>query len=543
MVILLLSVMVAFGGKLREPQAAPTPVEPAGGVPTLYTPRLLLELPLGDAPDQPGRTSARVGGVTAGGPSSVAVTIDGTIWLADQAHGRLLRYQESRLTGQIAAPWLDDQGVQLLGADGHFIGVRSGGWDYVLGPDGKIDGRLAHPVPHPQSYPSTEKGTELFASLGDGMEYRRDGRDLLRIKGATGQVMARGTEPDLDVVDLYVGLEGGVYTLSWSAGLERAYVHEVLPPASDFPDVRVDPAVGPPLPPAFGLPVPASIQVRAPGWRPVTLTDRVTLHNLWLLLETATLFPDQNVKYSEEPIHLTADGTKIDLYGYGAVVDGRHYTYDGLPGPVGRLLYAALLQDVPAAFADASEVRLAIADLPGVERRLQPEQVKLLASYLADAYPVNQFNAPRPLEAPFPRYELRLKGQGWEAALVVQGSHHLMLGQAALAVSQADLEETFRTWLPVPALKPGELGYLYLAEQVETTPGGNVTRWKATFVRHLLGVRQPSCRGAQTEPYSVTFTVAGLPQAVSVDPAGFTYAGRRYDGSDLTCLLQLNGVP
>lgn len=75
-------------------------------------PRLLLELTAGDGHDQPGHTPGRVGGVAPSGP--LALAVEGpTIYLADQAKGRILQYEDGRLARVIPAPWMDEGGLTL----------------------------------------------------------------------------------------------------------------------------------------------------------------------------------------------------------------------------------------------------------------------------------------------------------------------------------------------------------------------------------------------------------------------------------------------
>src|SRR5712691_5601178 len=108
------------------PSASPSPspsavVQPSATVPPSpiiareETPRLLLSIPYAPPTiDKLGATTARVGGITPRGPSSLAVDENDRIYIWDRARLRVVVYGNGRFERAIALPYVEQDAGALL---------------------------------------------------------------------------------------------------------------------------------------------------------------------------------------------------------------------------------------------------------------------------------------------------------------------------------------------------------------------------------------------------------------------------------------------
>lgn len=573
-------------GCAGAPAPGARPVErravPAGAPAAATRPELMLQVPLGPRPDQPGAAPSRVGGVASSGPRSLAVGPDRTIYLFDSVRGRILAYRDGRLQRGVDVPFLSDGARDLL-VVGDRLYVRDWSGEYEIDLRGRIWrlDRDKNPSLYPVRRPTpsqVDKG--LTGDLGADASRSRYVREIdsssvvVRRLGPDGRELARAVDVP-DAIDRYVAADGSVYALSWQLSDDQvrfARVHRLLQPAgnaaqtpaatpaalADPPRPEWVPDPPPPLP-LRGIAAPDRIELRTASWPPVTVTDRATIHNLWRLL--GPLYPGRpgeprpggdaaGVVSIVLPAG-TGGGSEIRVDPLGASIGADRFTGDTRPAL--SLLRAALYApDRVAAVARDAEVAIAIPDLPGVRRVLDAGVARRLVALMEGATRAGAFEPPQPLEAPFPRYTVQFKGQGWETTATFVGDRYLYVGGSsghdafALALPP-ELFELARQTLPVPAASPGDFAYLYGATRLEIGEGANkqdLSRWKATVVRHLLGVRLAvSGEPAHRDPIVFTFTVNGRPEVVRVTGDGFTCAGRFYARKGLTGLAQLQGVP
>lgn len=534
----------------REPTPPPAG-PPSSAEPVRYeAPRLLLDLPLGNDPDQPGGLPSRVGGVSPRGPLALAARHAGAIYLLDQAKGRVLYYEQGKLTEQFATPWVDDQvGDLRLVPEG--LVVAGAYQEFTLEGGRIVDIRQQAPPAEPVI--DMGKGPYLLGTDGTHRYERVMGNTgpILRRVSQAGAVLAEVPFEDRgEFIDWAITPQGGVYALVWRWGndaIERALVYEMLPPLAE--PTAAAPPTEPPAPSLFNRPVPARIRLLAPDWDPVEVTDEVDRWNLWRLLATAGPATGQMTPQHQKVARLEAgfaDGSSLtmEIYPDLIAVEGSLYSvglYPGLHRQVASLIYSR--KGLAAALKDAQSASVTLADLPGVEKALSPFQRKQLSESLKDVIPVSPYSAPRPLEPPFPQYAIRLEGEGWKATLLLRGDRHLALGWEGAVAHSGRLASRVRSWLPVPELKAEEVAYLYLADRLEIGPGNDLTRWKATVVRRLLNLQPAQNAAFFKEPLTLTFYVKGEKRIVQVDAGGFTYAGKRYALPGLTDLACLQGVP
>gem|GEM_PF-3328078 len=502
--------------------------------------RLLLELHAGTGVDQPGWAPERVGGVSARGPLSLAV--DGSdIFIADQAKGRILHFRDGQLAGSIPTPWMEEQGVDL-GITSEGLVVSSPYRVFTIDRQGrilKIEDRSVLEDAEPEKGAVRGAGTDQF---GNSYYYgfAEQGTMVERI-GEGGKQLVRGliSEP---VVDSYVSDEGGFYGLTWHGGAEpySVQVYEVLEPVA-APQASGEGA--PAEPPKFrGESVPEVVNYSSSAWAPIAIRD-VSAWNLWQILDAGSPAPEGTTPLGPLVAKLEAGDLTVDLYRDHFVVDEETYVLphaDAFWAIISAELYSK--GGLEAALQGDIEVQVAIADLPDAASTLAADQV---LNNLADAYTVNRYTPPQPLEEPFPRYELRLKGDGWEGSLTVSGDYLVPSGTAVqgTALYAGTLTGLLRQSLPVPDLPDGSLEALYRADRLEIGDGVDLTRWKNTVVRSLLGLIPQQGTVENQEPVTLTFYLDGQQHVVEIDAGGFTYAGQRYDRPGLTGLANLQGVP
>lgn len=533
--------------------AGPPPVAVVSPGPKLITgkeeapqrPHLLLDLPLGDDPEQPGQTTARVGGVAPAGPRDLVVIDGETIFLLDAAKGRLLRYSRGQLAERTAIPWADAESHDLRYADGLFRLV-SRRWLYTFDLNGRIID-LAPAPPEadwaPDAYPVTV-GTDAI-----GYRYERhlsaSGGQILRRIDPTGEVAATVLPPEGDVVRWLVTPEGGAYTLSWKE--DRAQVHELLRPmAAPAPGTGPAPAAKRPV--AFERPVPTRLRVSLPGGVSAEIADELVRSNLWHHLAGAKPLSDR-AHPLHDPLQIEASfesgpPMRLEVAAHSLRADGTPYEIPWLGDAIQQMLTSYLLHPLRLEpLVAAAQVSLAIDDLPGVERELTPAQQKALVDAIRASSTTSVLTVPHPLELPFPRYSILVKTAEGEMRLALRGERHLTFReQGALALS-ADFGAQVREWLPVPPLTTADLASLYRADGLEMN-GDDLTRWKATVVRKLLlPSDQIEPEPISTDPITFTFYVGGVKRVVEVDQEGYTYMGQRHQRPGLLNLRHLWSVP
>ncbi|MFZ5827685.1 MAG: hypothetical protein ACOY94_25560 [Bacillota bacterium] len=521
---------------------SPAPADPPS--------RLLLDLALGDEPGQPGWLPSRVGGVSPRGPLALAVAGPTTIYLLDQAKGRVLHYEGDRLTDSLLTPWVDDQVGDLRLADGALV-VSNGMRAFTLDLAGRI--RDIRALPRQSDSFQDSKEPVLLGADSEGNRYERvigSTGPFIRRVSSDGRTLARALEPG-GVVDWSISPGGGLYALTWEWGqnrVERARIHEVLPPVSS--PTAAGPAAPPEEPAVFGRPVPEQVLLRFPDWAPVTVRSEVDRWNLWRLLATVEPANHPPLPGSHRPVEMQAafpDGSRLTLHLRAGElsVEGARYnlrTAGDLHGLLNALRASG--EGLAGAVAAAGSVRLLVADLPGVERSLTAGERQRLAEQLKAAVAVHPASAPQPLEPSFPVYAIHLEGPGWKGEVTLRGDHHLVAAHGGAAACRGGLAALVQEWLPVPELRPDQVSYLFLADRLEIGPGNDLTRWKNTVVRHLLnaGAGDPG-EAPFRDPFILTFHVKGERLRVQVDTEGFTYGGKRYPGTGLTRIVGLQGVP
>lgn len=176
---------------------------------------------------------------------------------------------------------------------------------------------------------------------------------------------------------------------------------------------------------------------------------------------------------------------EFKLVNRDSLLYGSYYHHAFLNRRIRDLLAKAMYN--PANLARAvltSEIEVVLLDLPGVKRRLNEEEKNLFALGLIDTFRVNYREATQPCDPPFPLYALDLKGKGWQARMYFAGEHYINMDEEWYGHTFAhdgSLLRMVQEWLPVPAAKPGELAYLYRAEElkiVETDTVSDLTYWK-----------------------------------------------------------------
>jgi hypothetical protein len=535
-------------------------------------PVTVLDVELGPGPERPARTPARAGGVPEGGPSFLAVGADQTIFVYDQARGRILHYREGKYVGATAVPYLSevagDQGGALLYDSGRFY-LRGRQREFEVDAQGRILRTAALPGGlYPRSRLEAASSGELGAdAAGNRYVFSREDWTVVRldVKGReAARVSLAGVEGGAggDLVDLYLCPDGTLYTLRWvygKDGLERSRVDRLFKPIK-VKGKKGDGTAGggggvaAAVPAALGLSVPDVLRVESPDWPAVEIRDAGAIGNLWHVLSWFS--PDPSRSDAGPPYwKLTAAaGAAITVTMDGVERGGKWYT-----GPVGAA--AAVIRDfthdparVREVVKQADGATVAILDLPGVERALSAAERDELAAALGGATMAGYYEPPQPLEGPFPRYAIRLKGAGWETAVHPAGRGFVKIGRlgrsgwpaAATMSCSADLAGRLVAWLPVPAAKRGEVAYLYRADTLTISSGGppaDLTRWKATVVRHLLGLLPPGYERPGPSSFTLTFTVQGLPETVTVTAEGFTYGALRVKRQGLRAIAGLQGVP
>ncbi len=553
-------------------------------------PELLLDLPLGPESNQPGSTSARIGGISPKGPRSMAVDRDGLIYLWDSARARVMAYDRGKLVRVVELPYAGPEAgwLQVYAGRLYLRTDRHNHQEEIEA--GEADGRLLRLAVLPYDGQTIYRrpreggtvgggtavgeeavggeagaGKTLTRSLGsDALGYRYetvlDGSNGWEIRRVSdGRILAVSTEPKVngDLVERFVAVDGRVYALAWireGQRISRVQVFRLLKPAGGAPAEPEPLAPDPPV--VAGKPVPDSIRVSGPGWAPISLDRAADRQTLWRILEKArpnpkAPKPHPNSVHARLTVGWSGGGTlEIELDHNTIHIGGDSYWVDS---PAAMDLLSHRLSDAGAFLSAARNhgIVLRIPDLPGAARRLTPSEAGDLTRVLKGAFPVRAAEPERGLEAQFPVYELVVDTPGNPAILRLAGQRHIWTGLSGIGGALAHgggLTELAGKWLPVPPAKPGEVAYLYRASGLTIQgPEGqatDLTRWKDTVVRHLLGVLPAETSGAGFQsPLVFSFTVDGRPEVVSVTDRGFTYSGKFRPRSGLLWLASLQGVP
>ena len=537
---------------LPSPTASPSPI-----VAREETPRALLSL--GYAPpsvESVGATTTRVGGISARGPASLAVDENDRIYIWDQARLRVVVYESGRYVRAIPLPYVERSATALL-VDGDRLYLRAASSfsatieyeiDATTGAllrattDGGLFPRLrGAPVgPPPYSLGADAAGNAYVLTSATPQSYERH--------GTGGALLAYSTEPlPLKGVDAYVRADGALYELAADfSGVGSVYVYALLAPAAARPQIPVRASTTAPI--AFGRPVPDRLTATLAGAGSVDLDARSRMA-VWMLASRAKERTDLAAA-PQDPRFVARwnDGSRLEIVVSSGLLfaDGKIYL-----GP-------ATAYEQLAAYVLASPSRLAglavggatvrIADLPGVQQVLTTGEIAQLRDSLSRGFSVSEGELPGVLESPFPLYEIvlgdvvvRLRGDDY-------GSVGEQLRTGAFA-HDGNLDDLARRWLPVPTLSPDDIRSLFLADhvvldQVERGGPQDITRWKASIVRTLLGVTPSQPEFAQVRPFTFTFEFAGVrTETVQVRAGEFTYRGRVIPLVGALNLSLFGGVP
>lgn len=533
---------------------SPAPAPPA---PVVAQPRLILDLPLGDDPDQPGQLPSRVGGISPRGPLALAAADAGSLYLIDAAKSRILQYNlgQGSLAGTIPVPWMDDQMADLAVSPFGLV-VTLFNAEHTIGVDGRF--LAISPVAPPPTGQIRDAGKGPW-SLGTDRAGNRyewamsDPRGLIagRVSSDGSQLASVPIGELGEVRDWFVSRDGGLYALTYQWGdekIERARVYEVLAPAgiSSGPG-GMDPT---PAPVVLGHPLPTRIRLTFADWAPLAITAEADRWNIWQLLAAVEPTDGPDPWADDQGFQIVAtqpDGSTLsmEVRQNELRVGGKRYRIpwpDGLNAVVQHIRFSEA--SLKAAFTEASSVRAAMVDLPGAERELTAEERERLRQCLTGVLPVSMAAGPHPLEPPFPQYGIHLEGKGWKGTLLLRGDRYIRATSGGAALHSGELTRYVTALVPVPELQPGDVGYLYLADRLELGQGTDLTRWKNTVVRRLVEAQvNPGYRPRNTESFALTFWVKGEKLTVKIDVDGFTYRGNRYPGSALTEIIYLQGVP
>jgi len=551
-------------------------------------PVAVLSLKTGTSSDSPSSSSPRVGGVPSLGPSSIAVTDDGVIVLLDSVRHRLLFYRQQDLVRTVPLPFLDESAGVLL-VYGDLFYVTSLDMAYAVDREGRIQQISAKG--QEELYPEP-RGVVVHLEKGDSTSFGRDryGNTYTRRLDEDGYVISRqsGGSPQIarergGAVDTYVASDGAVYVLTWvytegdisdvtvtrimepvSLSLWQRMLRRVAPGSEKTPGKPAAPEK-PATPGTPGSPgqqaipldgVPSSIIVERQGFPPLEFsasTDAVLIHNLWQYL---SLIQPSGVEPGKPFYRVRAGTGDFMLWSEIVVAGGKAYYWPG-SGAIQMLDAALFSPGSLTRLASTSTISAQIEDLPGRSGRsagLTGSQTAQLAKALAGAFPGGRYEPPQPLEPEFPQYSILIRPlSGTEPAsgtepvrLALAGDRYWVSPGGTVLVDNGELAKLVKTLVPVPELKPGTLEGLYRATRLTLVSGGRaneLTRWKNTVVRALLGVGEPGALGFLVEGFDLVFIVDGREERVSVTAQGFTYRGLQYMRRGLTTLAGLMGVP
>jgi hypothetical protein len=543
------------------PAFTSSPGPTANATPRTEVPEVLLDVAvLPPVSERPGWTTSRVGGISSMGPTSLAIDRDGLVYLWDQARLRVVIYEKGRYVREIPLLSISPDAQGLL-----VYGDRLYLTDRATPPSAEPDRMaLEHEIDlatgrvlrvaladsgaslYPRARAYQPRGVPPLRELGAdalGFRYQYDTSSSIRRfrrLDANGRTLAEAVEPVPNfLTDWYVAADGGLYGLvDRSAADGHVFVYRLLAAAGTVPRETV-PAITV-APKVAGYGIPDAVTVMYTGLPQGELAARER-EALWWLLSLTPEAPDRPAP--DRPIlRLTAswsDGRKMDV-----ASDGRHASIDG------RTLRATITALDPIAAWSVSRpgslaalarsgATIEITDLQ-VARALSAPEREALAVAIESSFWVRERELPRPLEDPFPRYRLRLAGT---VSLQPVGDRYVSFDQGGALAAQP-FSELARSWLPVPPLS--EPADLFAADHVvirDPTGEQDISRWKASIVRALVGVSSPGTYPGAS-PYTLALSFGGArTEIVSIDIRGYTYRGTFYPRPGLLSILGYRGVP
>lgn len=528
--------------------AAPTPAPSPSPSPvaTEYKPRLVLSVPYAPAVNALGGTTGRVGGLSPDGVHTFAVDEQERIYIWDRARLRIAIFESGKLTRAIPAPYVEQNASALL-VDGGRIYLQA--TDNAVNAAYEIDaasGKLLQIVPSGTVLYPRERWKDGFGN-GYGFDARPPIQRYARFD-RTGATVAYAVEPlSQKGVDLYPRRDGALYELATDWGGEgSAYVYALLP-SLGTPAPPPAPSTRP-APIAFGRSVPDQLTATITGGGSVEL-DADLRNAFWWLASTGTVAI--NVTVPPQDARLQArwnDGTQMFIS-----ADGTHLS-DG----VQNYLTSTRVWGQLTAYAAASPSRIAallssgatvrIADLASTERALTSAESSALQASLDGAFSVSEGELPGDLELPFPIYELRIG----DTVVQLRRDHYASVSRYGAFAHDGGVYDVVRRALPVPALSQNEPRSLFLANKVTIAEEGypdrtqDISRWKATIVRALLGVgaNLGSIDSADVHPLTLTFGFAGgRTETVLVSRDAYSYRGVTYARTGIISIVGLRGVP
>jgi hypothetical protein len=497
------------------------------------------------------------------GPAGIAVTEDGTLVLLDSVRHRLLLYEQQKLVGSVALPFLLEGAGRLM-VDGDLIYVTSGDLAFAVDFEGRIQRisgegpEVLYPRPRGAVAPLGKGDTASIGRDRYGNTYTRsldkDGNAITRQSGGKAQT---AREPD-GAVDVCVADDGAVYALAWTWGediIAEISVARIMDPVTLPWWQRLLDRTGAGRSPSAELPRPAeskalpnSIIVEREG-APLqefrATADQVLIHNLWQFL---SLMQSLSVEPGRPFYSLRADAEDFMLWSEIVVTRGKAYYWPGR-GAIQMLDEALHSPAVLSRLAGSQTLSVAIPDLPGQKVGLTAQQAAQIAGALAKMFPGGRHEPPQPLEPSFPQYAVQI-GSGLPGAgpvtLNLAGDRFWSTGAGTVLADDGLLAQLAKSFLPLPDLRAGSVEALYRASRLTLVSGGrstDLTRWKNTVVRALLGTGEGGAPGFLMEGFDLVFTVDGRQEEVRVTAEGFSYRGVKHKRPGLTSLAGLQGVP
>ena len=544
------------------PPASPTATASADAIATRIPPgvgavemkpRLLLTVPYAPRLDALGGSTARVGGLSASGATSLAVDERERIYLWDQNRLRIAVFEAGTFARTIPVPYVERDSRALV-VEGDRLYLRSsGGLEYEIdAASGSLlrAGRSSASI-YPRlrtADPQRLASQSLVDGLGFGYGYEADppAQKYVR-KDSTGRAVAYAVEPlALKGVDAYARRDGALYELASDfGGVGSAYVYALLPaagsaPASNTPAATVAPT-------AFDRPVPDRLTATLSDAGSIDL-DPPARTAFWWLASTGEERSNMSL-LPGGPVFVARwnDGSSLEISVDGAVLgvaDKRSLTATRAYEQLAVAALAAPARLMALAVRDGATIRM--PDVAEAEHRLIAPELDLLRSALANAFSVSESELPGVLEEPFPRYDLAIG----DTTVRLHGDRHGSVGRLGAFAHDGSLATLLRRLLPVPVFSMDDPRSLFLADRVMFEQDGlpsasqDISRWKATIVRTLTG-RASLQPDPPNEPAATLtfFFSGGRTDSVRVTTGTYTYRGTRHIRPGALGLVYLRGVP
>lgn len=534
-----------------EKPAAPEATLPAKGdtapAPQPGKVTLLTEVPLGPRDYWAGVTAAAPGGDSPAGPRALAAEPGGTLYLLDSTRNRVLSYREGRATGVIDLPFAGDaydlhweQGSLTVTTPAATYGVSSAGQLLETQP-----AEAAEPVPVPAAGRPALIGTD---AAGRRYELALNGQGQVVVSrfSAAGAVLAAAMAPGETAADWWVAADGAVYLLTWHQpeGAQvptAARVYQVLEPdgASQTGAAKPPaPGAGGTAGPLAALGVPAKLELRSPVWLPVEVSDGATLQNVAVLLGKLQPVPGLTHRSGKPALQMKVQlsqgkTVQAEVSPAGLTLAGAAYSHPVHSGDLYELLTGQLYQPglLVQAFT-AGPGTVSSPDLPGRENQVTSRDLKLLAVLLQRAFPVAPGEVPRYPEPPFPTYEVRVQGAGWEARLRPAAEQYFYLNDLVFAYP-GGLQDLLGHWLPAPAFSSQTPEGLFRAERLMVVAAGQKTDLSQrlpTVLRYLSGALTVPKVDLQYDyrPRQLVFKQGDQEVTVNLQADSFSLGGQTY---------------